>query len=80
MEFNNRRMIDVFVNGERVEFDEQTRLDFSRVFIVKQNQTKIGVYFDSGVSIDTRTIEDFLTYQISIPVRFKGLCIEVIKL
>ena len=65
-------MIDVFVNGERVEFDEQSRLDFSGVFIVQQNQSKIGIYFNSGVSIVTKAIEDFLTYQISIPTRFKG--------
>ena len=65
-------MVDVFVNGERVEFDEQSRLDFLGVFIVQQNQSKIGIYFNSGVSIVTKTIEDFLTYQISIPTRFKG--------
>ena len=66
-------MIDVFVSGDRVEFDEQTRLDFSGVFIIKQNQSEIGMYFTSGISIDTKAIEDFLTYQISIPTRFKGL-------
>ncbi len=73
VEFNSRRMVDVFVNGDRVEFDEQTRLDFSGVFIVRQNQSGIGIYFTSGISINTRAIEDFLTYQISIPIRFKGL-------
>lgn len=65
-------MVDVFLNGERVEFDEQTRLDFSRVTVEKQNQSKIGVYFNSGVSIDAKAIEGFLTYQMSIPKRFKG--------
>ena len=63
----------MFVNGERVEFDEQTRLDFSGVFIVKQNQSKLGIYFTSGVSVAIKAKEDFLTYQISIPTRFKGL-------
>ena len=73
VEFNNRRMLDVFLNGERVEFDEQTRLDFSRVTVVKQNQSKVGIYFNSGVSIDSGvSIEGFLVYQISIPKQFKG--------
>ncbi|XP_028417110.1 sushi domain-containing protein 2-like [Dendronephthya gigantea] len=71
-EFNRRRSIDVLVNGERVEFDEQTRLDFTGVFIVKQNQTKFGTYFTSGVAIVVTSVEDFLTYQISVPLRFKG--------
>jgi hypothetical protein len=61
------------VNGDRVEFDEQTRLDFSGVLIEKRNQSKIGIHFTSGISIDIKAIEDFLTYQISIPTRFKGL-------
>ena len=65
-------MVDVFLNGERVEFDEQTRLDFSDVIVVKQNQSKIGIYFSSGVSIDTKSIDGFLTYQMSIPKGFKG--------
>ena len=65
--------MDVLINGDRVEFDEQKRLDFAGVFILKHNQSKIGVYFTSGVSIDIRAIEDFLAYQISIPTRFKGL-------
>lgn len=73
IDFNSRRRLDVFVNGERVEFDEQTRLDFSGVFIVKQNQSKLGIYFTSGVSVAIKAKEDFLTYQISIPTRFKGL-------
>ena len=72
VEFNNRRMINVFVNGERVEFDEQTTLEFSRVIVEKQNRSKIGIYFHSGVSVDIKAIEDFLIYQISIPARFKG--------
>ena len=61
------------MNGDRVEFDEQTRLDFSGVLIEKRNQSKIGIHFTSGISIDIKAIEDFLTYQISIPTRFKGL-------
>ena len=65
-------MIDVFVNGDRVEFDEQTRLDFSDVFLVRQNQSEIRIYFTSGIFIDTKETEGFLTYQISIPTRFKG--------
>jgi hypothetical protein len=73
IDFNSRRRLDVFVNGERVEFDEQTRLDFSGVFIVKQNQSKLGIYFTSGVSVAIKAIEHFLTYQISISTRFKGL-------
>ncbi|CAB4032217.1 Hypothetical predicted protein [Paramuricea clavata] len=72
IDFNSRRRLDVLVNGERVEFDEQTRLDFSGVFIVKQNQSKLGIYFTSGVSVTIKATEDFLTYQISIPTRFKG--------
>ncbi|XP_028415602.1 sushi domain-containing protein 2-like isoform X2 [Dendronephthya gigantea] len=72
VEFNSRRTIDVFINRERVVFDEQTRLDFTGVFIVKQNQAKFGIYMNSGVSIDVSAIEDFLTYEISVPVRFKG--------
>ena len=72
-------MMDVFVNGHLIEFDEQTRLDFSGVYIQKHNQSKIGIYFTSGVSIDTRAIEDFLVYLISIPTRFKGLCLIRIK-
>ena len=66
-------MMGVFVNGHLIEFDEQTRLDFSGVYIQKHNQSKIGIYFTSGVSIDTTAIEDFLVYQISVPTRFKGL-------
>ena len=65
-------MLDAFLNGERVEFDEQTRLDFSRVTVVKQNQSKVGIYFNSGVSIDARAIKGFLIYQMSIPKQFKG--------
>ena len=66
-------MMGVFVNGDPIEFDKQTRLDFSGVYIQKHNESKIGIYFTSGVSIDTRAIEDFLVYQISVPTRFKGL-------
>ncbi|XP_028415613.1 sushi domain-containing protein 2-like [Dendronephthya gigantea] len=71
-EFNNRRRVDVLVNGEHVEFDEQTRLDFTGVFIVKQNQSKFGTYFTSGVAVVVTSVEDFLNYQISVPLRFKG--------
>ena len=65
-------MLDVFLNGERAEFDEQTRLDFSRVTVVKQNQSKVGIYFNSGVSVYTEAIKGFLIYQMSIPKQFKG--------
>ena len=65
-------MLDVFLNGERVEFDEETRLDFSKVTVVKQNQSRVGIYFNSGVSIDTKAIEGFLIYQMSVPKKFKG--------
>ncbi|XP_028415599.1 sushi domain-containing protein 2-like isoform X2 [Dendronephthya gigantea] len=71
-EFNNRRSIDVLVNGERVEFDEQTRLDFTGVFIVKQNESIFRTYSTPGVAIVVTSVEDFLTYQISVPSRFKG--------
>ena len=71
--------MDVFVNGDQIEFDEQTRLDFSGVYVQKHNQSKIGIYFTSGVSISTRAIEGFLIYQISIPTRFKGLYLTVIE-
>lgn len=64
--------MDTFVNGDRVDFEEQSRLDFNEVFIVNQNHSKIGIYFAIGVSIDITSIENFLTYQISIPKRFKG--------
>jgi hypothetical protein len=77
VEFNRRRKIDVWVNRERVEFDEQTRLDFTGVFAARQNQSKIVIYFNSGVSIAIKAIEDFLTYQISIPTKFKGLFLVV---
>ncbi|XP_028416696.1 uncharacterized protein LOC114540886 [Dendronephthya gigantea] len=70
-EFNNRRSIDVLVNGERVEFDEQTRLDFTGVFIVKQNESIFRTYSTAGVAIVVTSVEDFLTYQISVPLRFK---------
>lgn len=62
----------MFVNGERIGFDEQTRLDFTGVFIVKENQLKFGIYFTSGIIIGVTSVEDFLTYQISVPLRFKG--------
>ncbi len=78
VKFNSRRKIDVFVNGERVEFDEQSRLDFTGVFVVQQNQSEITIYFTSGISVAIKAIEDFLTYQISIPTRFKGLYLIII--
>ena len=72
VEFNSRRKIDVFVNRERVEFDEQTRLDFTGIFAVRENKSKISIYFTSGVSVVVKVVENFLTYQISIPTKFKG--------
>ncbi|XP_046863081.1 protein mesh-like isoform X2 [Xenia sp. Carnegie-2017] len=72
VEFNKRQKIIVYSNGEKIEFDEQTRLDFKEVFLIKHNVTKIGIYFSSGVSVETKSIEDFLNYQISIPQKFKG--------
>ena len=72
VEFNRRRLIDVLVNGNHVEFDEQPRLDFLDVFITKRNRSKVSIFFTTGVSIDIKSIEDFLTYQISVPKRFKG--------
>ena len=72
VEFNNRRLIDVLVNGNHVEFDEQSRLDFLDVFIVKRNGSKVSIFLTTGVSVDIKPIEDFLTYQISVPTRFKG--------
>ena len=72
VEFNKRQKIIVYANGEKIEFDEQTRLDFKEVFLIKHNVTKIGIYFSSGVSVETNSIEDFLNYQISIPQKFKG--------
>ncbi|XP_028410519.1 sushi domain-containing protein 2-like isoform X2 [Dendronephthya gigantea] len=72
IEYNKRRKIDVLVNGDRAEFDEESRLDYTGVFVVKQNQSKIGVYFASGESLHITVVEEFLTYQISIPVRYKG--------
>ena len=78
VEYNSRRLIDVYVNGDRIEFDEQTRLDFDGVFIQKYNDSKIGIYLNSGVSIVTRAIENFLVYEISIPTRFKGKHLYII--
>lgn len=72
VEYNSRRSIVAFVNGEKIEFDEQRRLDFRDVFVIKHNETEVGIYFSSGVSVETKSIDQFLTYQISIPTRFKG--------
>ena len=62
----------VHVSSALVEFDEQSRLDFTGVFIVKQNQSEVGIYFNSGLSVVAKSIESFLTYEISIPQKFKG--------
>ena len=64
--------MDVLVNGELIDFDEQSELDFTEVFVVKQNQSRINVYFSSGVSLTVIAIEQFLNYEILIPPRFKG--------
>ena len=65
--------MDVFINGDRVEFDEQTTLDFTGVFVTKQNQSKLSVFFNSGVSIDVKAIKELLACEISISARFKGI-------
>ena len=65
--------MDVFINGDRVDFDEQSTLDFIGVFVKKQNRSKLSVFFHSGVSIDVEAIEELLAYEISISARFKGI-------
>ena len=65
--------MDVFINGDRVEFDEQSTLDFTGVFLTKQNQSKLSVFFHSGVSIAVKAMKELLAYEISISARFKGI-------
>ena len=72
VEYSSQRLIDVLVNGELVVFDEQSELDYSEVSVVKQNESRIRIYFGAGVSLTVIAIEQFLNYEILIPQRFKG--------
>ena len=56
-----------------MEFDEQSRLDFKDVFIVNKNESKVSIFFHKGVSLEISAVEDFLSCQISVPTRFKGV-------
>ena len=64
--------MDVFINEERMDFDEQSRLDFNGVFVINENRSKLSVFLNSGVSMDVKAIEELLLYEITIPVKFKG--------
>ena len=64
--------MDVLINEERMDFDEQSRLDFDGVFVINENRSKISVFLNSGVSMDVIATEELLLYEITIPVKFKG--------
>ena len=62
----------MFINEERMDFDEQSRLDFDGVFVINENRSKLSVFLNSGVSMDVKATEELLLYEITIPVKFKG--------
>ena len=62
----------MFINEERMDFDEQSRLDFNGVFVINDNRSKLSVFLNSGVSMDVTATEELLLYEITIPVKFKG--------
>ena len=70
---NGRGLVDVLVNGERVDFDELSLLEFTGVSVLYYtNTTKYSVIFNSGISVTVEGQQELLGLVTLVPTVFKG--------
>ena len=66
-------MVDVLVNGKKVQFDEQSMRDFQGVTVMRYpNTSKFAVIFNSGISVTVEGQRDLLGIQLLVPTTYKG--------
>ena len=65
--------MDVLVNGERVDFDELSLLEFTGVSVLYYtNTTRYSVIFDSNISVTVEGQQELLSLVTLVPTIFKG--------
>ena len=65
--------MDVLVNGERVNFDEMSLLEFSGVSVLHYtNTSKYSAIFNSGISVTVEGQQELLGLVTLVPTIFKG--------
>nr|XP_058948028.1 protein mesh-like [Pocillopora verrucosa] len=73
IQLNGRGLVDVLVNGERVDFDELSLLEFTGVSVLYYiNTTKYSVIFNSGISVTVEGQQELLGLVTLVPTVFKG--------
>lgn len=66
-------IFQILVNGDLVEFEEFSKLDFNGFSVSKNsNESKHSIIFNSGVSMTFQRVEDILNMMLMIPPKFKG--------
>ena len=66
-------MVEVLVNKEKVEFDEQSILDFRGVSVTSYvNTSRFAVIFNSGISVTIEGHRELLGLQLLVPTVYKG--------
>ena len=67
-------MVEVLVNKEKVEFDEQSILDFRGVSVTSYvNTSRFAVIFNSGISVTIEGHRELLGLQLLVPTAYKGI-------
>ena len=70
---NGRNEMEVLVNGDQMEFNEESMMDFEGVIILKYNNTsKYSAIFSSGISVTVEKAGDILQMMLLVPPIFKG--------
>ncbi|XP_073244634.1 uncharacterized protein [Porites lutea] len=70
---NGRGLVDVLVNGEMVDFDELSFLEFNGVSVLKYvNTSKYSAIFHSGISVTVEGQTELLGLVTLVPTMFKG--------
>lgn len=73
IQLNGRGLVDVLVNGERIDFDELSLLEFTGVSVLYYtNTTKYSVIFNSGISVTVEGQQELLGLVTLVPTIFKG--------
>ena len=70
---NSRRVIDAYINGERVDLSVIKQQEFNNVTVIRDSNSTILVEFSSGARISTRAENGFLSaLAVVLPPSFLG--------
>ena len=67
-------MVDIYVSGEKANFDELSLLQYDGVSVLQYaNTSKFSAIFNSGISVTVEGQQELLGLVTLVPTMFKGI-------